>query len=228
MLNTFFQACLSDFYHGFYYCVLITAFAISLIYYKTAGKAFKWIAILIFLTSISEFIALYVGLTYGSNGIVYDIFTPIEFLIYAIIYNLFLNNRTLKNLFVGMAIAMFVIDVANVIFFQPITEIPTNTMNIEMVLLVFLSLLLFISIRQKPIYENIIAEGVFWFNSAVLFYYSFNILIWGFYGIMYDMIDPPKINRQMLLLSSSLLYLIYASSIILNCTSENKMRLKNA
>ncbi len=216
MLTQFFRACFSDFYHACYYCILPLAAVISLLYFKRADKAFKWLCILIFLTCLSEFTALYVGLHYGFNGIVYDVFTPIEYFMYANIYSLFLNDKKWKKILPLTVAFLIFVDVINVLFFQHITEVPTNTINIEMVMLVFLSLLLFINIREKPVYENIIGEGVFWFNSAVLFYYSFKILIWGFYGVMYNMKDPPKINSNMLLFSSGLLYLLYVFCILLN------------
>jgi hypothetical protein len=227
MLSRFLHACYPDFYHACYYCILIFATAISLVYFRRAEKAFKWLSVLITLTCISELTAKYVGLRYGSNAIVYDIFIPIEYFVYANIYSLFLKSKKWKKILLITTAVLFFGDIINVYFFQHTTEVPTNTINIEMVMLVFLSLLLFINIREKPVYENIVTEAVFWFNSAVLFYYSFNILIWGFYGVFYNMKDPPESNSNMLLLSSGLLYALYVFSIVLNCSSVDKLSVKN-
>ena len=228
MLTKFFTSCFSDFYHAFYYSVLILSAIVGIAYHRRTDASFKWICRLLILTFISELIAKLQGITTGHNGIVYDVFTPIEYFIYVNIFTSFLANKKWKNLLFGSAAALLLIDIINVIFFQSAKEVPTNLINIEMVLLVFLSLILFIDIRQKPVYENIVAEGVFWFNSAVLFYYAFSILIWGFYGVMYGMDDPPKLNQHMLLVSSSLLYIIFSFSIVLTCGLSNKLIVKNA
>ncbi len=228
MLPQFFQSCFSDFYRGCYYFILLIATAIGVAYYKRSNKVFRCLCILIIVTFISEFTAKYLGVKYGSNAIVYNIFTPIEYFIYANIYSLFLAGKKWKKILALTVAFLIVFDIINMIYFQSIDEVPTNTINIEMVLLVFLSLVLFIKIREEPVYENIITEGVFWFNTVVLFYYAFNILIWGFYGVMYGVPDPPKINGKMLLLSSSLLYTLYIFSILLSYYSPNKSSLKNA
>jgi hypothetical protein len=227
MLVRFFNACFSDLYHACYYCILPLTVVVSLTCFRKVDKAFKWICVLISFTCISEFTALFIGLKYGRNGIVYDLFIPIEYFIYAQIYACFLANKKLKKILLTTTVVLLVLSVVNIIFLQSPTEVPTNTFNIEMVMLVFLSLLLFIKIREEPVYENILKEGAFWFNSAVLFYYSFNILIWGFYGIIYNMKDPPEINGNMLLLSSALLYVIFIFSVLLNFYSSNKLSAKN-
>jgi hypothetical protein len=227
MLTRYLHACFSDFYRGCYYSILPTAAAISLFYYKKVEQTFKWICALIILTCISELIAKYVGMRYHENGIVYNIFTPVEYFMYAMIYSKFLNSKKWRTILRITILCLLFLGIINIIFFQPTRDSPTNTMTIESVLLVFLSLLLFINIREKPVYENIVMEGVFWFNSAILFYYSFDILIWGFYEVMYHMKDPPNINSNMLLLSSGLLYVVFAFSIVLNYYSVNKLTLKN-
>ena len=138
------------------------------------------------------------------------------------VYKTFSNDKKwTRILFVSVACLVF-LEVVNTIFFQHTNETPTNIMDIESVLLVILSLKLFIDIRKKPVYENVLNEGVFWFNSAVLFYYSFNILFWGFHNIVFRLSNPPSIIYNGLLLFSGLLYIIYAGSILLNFSAVKK------
>lgn len=212
----------SDFYHAFYYSILIIAASVSMLYFKKADKTFRWVCLLIILTLLSELIARYFKFHHQPNGIVYIVFTPVEYFMYTMIYKSFFNDRTwTKILHVSIACLIF-IEVINIIFFQPPNETPTNIMNIESVLLVILSLKLFIDIREKPVYENIVNEGVFWFNSAVLLYYSFDILFWGFHNIVFRSDNPPAIIYNGLLLFSGFLYLAYGASILLNFTSINQ------
>lgn len=225
MFTTFFQECFSDFYHGYYYCILPIAMLISAAYYKGADKVFRWICVLIILTCISEFTALYFKSNKWYNGIVYNIFTPIEYYMYANIYCRFLNNKKWsKRLWTSFAF-LITAEILNILFLQNMNMYPTNIIKIESVLLVYLSLQLFESLRDKPVYENILREGVFWFNSAVLFYYSFDILTSAFYDIMPSLAKPEKINGHMLLLFSGLLYITFTTSILINNSAvKNPLR----
>jgi hypothetical protein len=213
----------TDFYRAFYFSFLIIAAVISLLYFKKVDKTFRWVCLLIMLTLISELIAKYFSLHRKPNGVVYIIFTPVEYLVYAMIYISFFNDKKWsKILFTSVACLIFA-EVVNTMFFQPVIETPTNIMNIESVLLVILSLKLFINIREKPVYENVLSAGVFWFNSAVLIYYSFDILFWGFHNIVFRLRNPPAIIYNGLLLFSGLLYIVYGVSVLLNFSSVSKI-----
>jgi len=210
-----------DIYLNLYYGILISATYISLSYLKKVDKPFALLCLLILLTAINEFIAGYLYFCRKPNGIVYLIFTPVEYFIYAMIYKIFLNDKKwTRILFISFA-CLIVLEIVNTIFYQRLS-IPTNIMSIESVLLVILSLKLFIKIREEPVYENVLNEGVFWFNSAVLVYYSFDILIWGFHSLVYHLKDPPRIIYNILQLFSGLLYLTYGAAIFLNYFSINK------
>jgi len=213
----------TDFYRAFYYSFLIIAAVIGLLYFKKVDKTFRWVCLLIILTLISELIAKYFSLHRKPNGIVYIIFTPVEYFVYVMIYTSFFDDKKWsKILFTSVACLVFA-GIINTIFFQPAIETPTNTMNIESVLLVVLSLKLFINIREKPVYENVLSEGVFWFNSAVLIYYSFDILFWGFHNIAFRLRNPPAIIYNGLLLFSGLLYIVYAVSVLVNFSTVGKI-----
>lgn len=214
-----------DFYHSFYYCLLITASIVSMIAVVKADKTFKWICYLVIITLMSELTAKYVSFSLlKSNNIVYHIFTPIEYALYAVIYKMFFESKKWNAFLFLSAAGLAVLEILNTLFFQPIRVTNTNVMITESVLLVFLSLGLFIKIREAPIYENILNEGIFWFNSTVLIYYSFNILIWGFHNIkVYQMKNPPSVIYEINLLFSGALYAVYAAAILLNAISNRRV-----
>lgn len=212
----------TDFYRAFYYSVLIMAAGVGLLCFKKSDKTFRWMCSLIILTLISELIAWYFKFHRKPNGAVYIIFTPVEYFLYAMIYKSFFDDKKwTKILYLSVACFIF-IEVINTFFFQSANEAPTNIINIESVLLVILSLKLFIGIREKPVYENILYEGVFWFNCAVLFYYSFDILFWGFHNVVFRLSKPPVIIYNGLRLFSGFLYIVYAVAVLLNLNSTNK------
>lgn len=211
----------TDFYHAFYYSILIIAAIASIMYFRRVDRTFRSVCLLILLTVTSEFIARYCKVHYRANNVVYLIFTPIEFFMYAMIYKSFFNDKRWTKIIYLTIGGLIISTVVNAAFFQPPGKTPTNIMDIESVLLIILSLKLFIDIREKPVYEDVLNEGVFWFNSAVLFYYSFDILFWGIHKLVYRLDNPPVIIYNALLLFSGLLYVIYILSIFLNYRTNN-------
>jgi hypothetical protein len=212
----------TDFYHAFYYPVLIIAAVISLLYFKKVDKTFRRLCLLIILTTVSELIAGYLKFHGHHNGLVYTIFTPLEYFMYTLVYQTFFNDKRWTKILWISAAGLALLEGINILFIQPATDSPTNIMNIESVLLVILSLNLFNSLREKPVYDNILGEGIFWFNSAVLLYYSFDIFFWGFHDVVFRIKNPPRIIYNGLLLFSGLLYLTYATAVLLNFNALKK------
>lgn len=218
MPATLYNHFFSDFYHSFYYLALIFSVLTGLISIPFSDKGFKAVSLLLVITFISEIVAKCLVSSAGfSNNIVYHIFTPIEFLLYAIVYNYFLKSQKWKKILITFVVFMIICEVTNSIFLQGLKQTNTNTIILESIMLIILSLRLFLKIREAAIFQNILHSGIFWFNSAVLIYYSINILVWGFHSIkVYQLINPPTIIYKLLLLLSGLLYITFAVSILLH------------
>lgn len=213
----------SEFYQGCYYGSLIVAACISLLLFLKADPPFRWLAILVIITLVSEYIAKYLGDKYGNNSIVYHIFTPIEYFFYVNIFYRFFEKKKWNRFLISSIVLLILLEFLNTKYLQSLQEDNTNIMMLENILLVFLSLMLFVNIRTSHTSKNILLEGVFWFNSIVLIYYTFNILITGFQGLkVYQFKDPPMVIYEINLLLSAILYLIYALAIILNVMHKRK------
>ncbi len=207
-----------DFFHAFYYGALIlSAFTILFFYRKTSG-AFSVIGILLAVTIVSEIGAKYLAYNIGiSNNVVYHFFTPVEFILYAIIYGHFLQSKEWRSILRYAVVLIVVAEIVNTWLFQSLNQTNTNIIILESVMLVLLSLRLFLRIAETAIIDKISTSGVFWFNCAVLIYYSFNILVWGFHSIkVYHLVNPPEIIYQLLLLLSGILYTIFSVVILLS------------
>ena len=214
----------SDFYHIFYYSSLILAGLTSLVFIKKIDLPFRLLGGLIIVTLGSELIAKYISGNLGrDNSIVYHVFTIVEYIFYSLIYASFFKNRRWDRILIAMVIFLLAIEVLNIIFFQSIFDSDTNTVLLESVLLIFLSLFLFDKIRESNDYKNILKENIFWFNCAVLVYYPFNVLIWGFHSIkVYQLKDPPILIYYINFIFSGMLYLFYSLLIIRNFTQKTK------
>jgi hypothetical protein len=207
-----------DIYDIIYYSNLLISALVGCVLFRKIEIQYKWLTVLIVLTLISEMTAKYVA--YGldkPNSIVYHFFTPLEYILLVIIFIYFINQKKWNRIITGSAAGLLVFEIVNTIYFQPLQETNTNTIIMESTLLVGLSLLLFLKIRETPSKQNILKKGVFWFNSAVLCYYSFNIIIWGFHSMKVYLLDnPPQIIYDFNMILSGILYLIYMLAIILN------------
>jgi len=216
-----------DFYDIFYYSCLLISAAIGLACLNKVERGFKWLAILMVLTVVSELIAKYLvyGLEKQDNNIVYHFFTPVEYAFYVIIFLQFLEDKKWHWRLWLSAIALFLFEILNTMYIQPLNVTSTNVIIAESVLLVFLSLVFFLKIRETPSQRILLREGVFWFNSAVLCYYAFSILVWGFHNMkVYNLDNAPQIIYDINMILSGLLYLSFSIAIVFNALSKPLMR----
>ncbi|MBS1747341.1 MAG: hypothetical protein JST21_14325 [Bacteroidetes bacterium] len=215
----------SDFYHSFYYALLIVSALMMVMFIRTSQRPFRLLAALVILTLLSELIARFVSFgLHTSNNIVYHFFTPVEFTFYVLIYRDFFHSKK-WDLILWICLAGFIVaEIFNTFFFQPLSVTNTNTFLLESVLLIIFSLSLFIRIREAEHYENLWREGVFWFNCVVLLYYSMSLLVWGFHSIkVYQLKNPPMIIYNFLLICSGLLYATYTIAVGLNFSNQKQM-----
>lgn len=217
-----------EFVHILYYISLIGVFLFCLFHIQKVSPPFIWICWLVVATSLSEGIAkMVVYFQLFSNNIIYHIFTPIEYGIYVVIFSKLFESTRISNILYGSWFILVLTEIINTLYFQPLHQTNTNIMILESVLLVFFSLLLFIFIKDSLKYDDLLKEGIFWFNSAILIYYAFNILVWGFHSFkIYTMINPPVIIYKVNLLFSALLYLVYGYAVFLNYTQQNHKKIK--
>lgn len=202
----------TDFPHSFYYCCLFLSAWFGIMYFRIVSRPFLFLILLVWLVLISELFAKYVSYVWHqSNNFVYHIFTPFEFFIYGFIYSQLLGDKKLKIVISILVLFIFVFEVINTFFLQSIHQSNTNTIIVENIFLVTLSLMLFIRIKEVPTYQNLLTEPVFWFNSIILIYYAFNIMIWGFHNLkVYNLANPPNLMYDINLVFSGMLYLIFS------------------
>ncbi len=211
--------------HSIYYSSLIFAACMCLLLFYKADPPFRWLALLVIITLVSECNAIFLAEKFNNNSIEYHVFTPIEYFFYANIFSRFFKNKKWNVYLIVSVVVLVILEFLNTKYNQPLDKDNTNIMFIENILLVFLSLMLFVNIRTLHQSDNILLEGVFWFNSMVLIYYTFNILITGFHSFkVYQFKDPPMDIYDINLLLSALLYLVYTLAIILNVVHKRKSK----
>jgi hypothetical protein len=116
----------------------------------------------------------------GTNAPVLHIENLIEFVFYAFIYYCFFTNKILKITILTSIAVITIFAVVNAFIFQPFLKVfPTNVTLPTLVILTILSLLLFRQMLLFPLKTPLLNQGIFWYNTAILFYSTTQFLING-------------------------------------------------
>jgi hypothetical protein len=108
---------------------------------------------------------------YKTNAPVLHVEAVAEFVFYALVYYYLFNNQTTKKVIIFSIIGVSVFAVINAWFLQPFnTVFPTYVNLPTLALLVIFSLLLFKQMLLSPLTTPLLRQGVFWFNTATIFY----------------------------------------------------------
>ena len=205
----------------FYLGLLVVVFLLGLVSWSAMKPAFKFVVAILCLTILSEATGRLLIYRFGiSNDPVYHIYLPILYCLHGLTYLLLMPEKQ-SRLLVSLSIIVFIIAcIVNSLFFQRPEVFPSNALLVCCVLLITCALFLFRKMLNEPVEENIFIQPVFWYNLAVLFFYSSTFLLWSFlnYFIRHKLDTGILIN------------LIYAASIIyysLIGTSFLFMRRKN-
>jgi hypothetical protein len=167
-----------------YSASLLTASGIGIIRYKRLSlplKLLTWSTIAIFIKNIA---AIIVSAKYKTNAPVLHIEALTEYLFYAWIYYYLFTNTTLKKAVIVSMIVITVFEIFNAIYLQPFNSVfPTYIYLPTLALLAVLSLLLFRQMLFYPVKTPILKQGVFWYNTAIIFYSTTMFLTTGFSNI---------------------------------------------
>jgi hypothetical protein len=159
-----------DYIYAVYLTLLLLVTIAGLIRYKKLSKAFKILAVLILCTLISESIKKVYGKIYHNNMPVAHIWAVIEYAFFSLTYFYLLTNKRVKKAIIVSIIAMLILEVVNVLFFEKLTQFPSLILEASHIVYVVYSLLLFRQMLLFPAEQSLFRQSLFWFNINVLFY----------------------------------------------------------
>lgn len=163
-----------------YDCVLLIVLIIGIVRYKRLSTPFKVLAfsaISTFLTTIASGIFIAIN---GTNAPVLHVEALSDYIFYAFIYYCFFSNTTIKIAIIVSIIIVIIFSVVNALTLQPFLKaFPTNINLPTLATLTILSLMLFRQMLLSPLKTPLLKQGVFWFNTAILFYSTTLFLIIG-------------------------------------------------
>lgn len=154
--------------------ILIVSFIIAIVgvaCFKKQAMPFKLLCIYLVATFGFNLANNYVVNRYHNNAPILHITAIIDFLFFASIYYYLFVNKLTRNLILLFTAFVVIFSILNAIYLQPIRTIfPSNVMVVTEVLLVIFAILLFKQMLLYPIQLNIVKQGMFWYNTAILFF----------------------------------------------------------
>lgn len=110
---------------------------------------------------------------YKTNVIQLHIETSGTYIFFGLIYYFLFKSKYIKVLILASVILVIVFSLINSFFLQPYsTTFPTNTTLITEILYLIFAVLLFNKMLLYPTEINIIKQSTFWYNSAIILFYS--------------------------------------------------------
>jgi hypothetical protein len=156
--------------HAIYLLLLLIISVIGFARFKHLTKAFKVLTVLILCTLVSESIMKVYGRVYHNNMPISHSWAVIEFAFISVVYFYLVTNAWVKKVTIISILAMLVLAVANVLFFEKLNQFPSLTLEASHIAYVVYSLFLFRQMLLSPSEQSLFRQSLFWFNINVLFY----------------------------------------------------------
>ena len=114
-----------------------------------------------------------------NNSYIFHLFTIIEFFLISLFYFRFFKQYLFPHIILFFTLA-FLIGIIIDYKMNGLNSMDSFSISMESLIFSFYSLFLFYFILKNLIFENLLNSSVFWFNSAVLFYFSGNLILFIF------------------------------------------------
>ena len=159
-----------DIIYGVYLILLLLIAIAGFTRFKKLSKGFRILTGLILCTLISESIKKVYGKIYHNNMPIAHIWAVIEYVLFSLTYFYLLTSRWVKKAIIVSMVAMLILEIVNVLFFEKLTKFPSLILEASHIIYVVDSLLLFRQMLLFPTEQSLFKQSLFWFNINVLFY----------------------------------------------------------
>lgn len=153
-----------------YLLLLFLAMIPGFVRYKRLNKAFRVLAILLLCTLISEAAKKIYGRISHNSMPHAHVWAVIEFGFFSLTYYYLITSPAIKRTIIYIMGGMVVLEIANVFFFEKLTQFPSLILEVSHIVYVIYSLLLFRQMLLSPTQQSLFKQSLFWFNINMLFY----------------------------------------------------------
>jgi len=153
-----------------YLSLLFLATMPGFVRYKQLNKAFRVLTILLLCTLISEATKKIYGQISHNSMPHAHVWAVIEFGFFSLTYYYLITSPAVKRSIIYAIGGMVVLEIANVFFFEKLTQFPSLILEASHIVYVIYSLLLFRQMLLSPAEQSLFKQSLFWFNINMLFY----------------------------------------------------------
>lgn len=170
--------------------VCLFPFIIVLINLRKISKQLLPIFWLLIINIVVEIINIIFAKLSLNNQYIFHYFTVAEFTLISLFYSFFFGNY-FNSLFIKLLIPLFLIGAYIDSRVNGLNTVNNFSAAVESIILIFYSLFFFYYVLKNLVFENLLATPVFWLNTAILFYFSGNLILFVFSNHM-ERIDSIK------------------------------------
>jgi len=153
------------------FVLLVIVLIIGIVCYTKLTKAFRVLTFTIPVTLLFDSLSKLSAHLYKTNALVLHLECLALYILYAMVYYHLFRRKKIKKFTFASTIAIVVFAVINAIFLQPLNRIfPSYLYIVSNTMLVIFSVLLFRQMLLFPTSINITSQGIFWFNTSMLFF----------------------------------------------------------
>lgn len=157
----------------------VIPFTIAIINIKSIQKYLIMLFLLMMANVIMEFLNIGFSEFGYSNLYIYHYFTVIEFAFISLFYALFFK-KYFNTMFIYFLIPAFLGVAYTDYKINGLNSMDNFSTSVESIILIFYSLFFFYYVLKNLVLENLLSTPVFWLNTAILFYFSGNMILFVF------------------------------------------------
>lgn len=158
---------------------IIIPLLIGTIARKKLEKNEMLIFILLIISSISELL-IYILFKYKMNNLFVSRIQGITELTFLSFFFIEILAREKVVFFIRIGIGVFIALAAFDLYLHGFNSIDNISLTTECILLMLYALITFFHLIKTPVHDNILAVPLFWFNTAILTYFSGNLFLFVF------------------------------------------------
>jgi hypothetical protein len=162
-----------------YFAAISGSLILGGVCFNRLSAPMKILVFLLLATLISESFGIYLSYARRNNFQVYHFYVIVSFWLYSLIYYSLLNKMGSPFILLALPILFTIFSLINSLTYEKLDNFPSINIMASNVMLVIYSLLYYKHLIDLDPFKPLRKNSLFWFNSAVLIYFTIQIFIWG-------------------------------------------------
>ena len=144
------------------------------------GFAYKLIGLHSVFALIIEGVSFYLALFIGPNHYLFHIDTLLQGVCLLLFYFFLTKHKKLKYILPSALILLLLVELIEIIYVSGIFQYNSITRSYLSFIMSALSIYHLLKLRKNTAIRQVVSQPLFWFNAAILTYFSLNFLIFFF------------------------------------------------